>query len=96
MREHLEGLKERYSFIGDVRGMGLMQALELVEDRTTKEPAVGKTNALMEAAKKHGLLLGKGGRYGNTLRISPPMLITKDELSEALERLDKAISEVPV
>ncbi|HUH02644.1 MAG TPA: aspartate aminotransferase family protein [Kofleriaceae bacterium] len=93
LRDHLEGLKETYDFIGDVRGMGLMLALELVEDRTTKEPAPRRTNLIMEAAKKHGLLLGKGGLYNNTLRLSPPMLITDTELDEALRRLDKAFAE---
>jgi len=94
IRDHLDGLKDKHSFIGDVRGMGLMWALELVEDRKTKEPAAGKTNQVMEAAKKHGLLLGKGGRYGNTIRMAPPMLIAETELSEALERLSKACDEV--
>jgi 4-aminobutyrate aminotransferase len=92
--DHLNGYKEQYPWVGDVRGMGLMWALELVEDRKSKEPAVAKTNALMEASKKHGLLLGKGGLYGNTIRMAPPMLITKDELSEALRRFDKAMAEV--
>ena len=71
-----------------------MWALELVEDRKTKEPAAGKTNQVMEAAKKHGLLLGKGGRYGNTIRMAPPMLITESELDEALSRLSKACADV--
>jgi 4-aminobutyrate aminotransferase len=93
LRDHLEGLKETYDFIGDVRGMGLMQALELVEDRATKKPAVRRTNLVMEAAKKHGLLLGKGGLYNNTLRLAPPMLITDTELDEALSRLDKAVAD---
>ncbi len=92
--DHLDGYKEKYSWVGDARGMGLMRAIELVEDRKTKEPAAGKANQVMEAAKKHGLLLGKGGRYSNVLRISPPMLITKDELTEALRRFDLAMAAV--
>jgi 4-aminobutyrate aminotransferase-like enzyme len=80
--------------IGDVRGMGLMQGVELVEDRKTKEPAPKRTNKLLEAAKKHGLLIGKGGLYGNVLRIAPSMLVTAREVDDAAERLDKAFAEV--
>jgi 4-aminobutyrate aminotransferase len=94
LRAALEDMQSRHAFIGDVRGMGLMQALELVEDRKTKEPAPGKTNALMEAAKREGLLLGKGGLYGNTIRMAPPMLITETELDEAIARLDRALAAV--
>lgn len=95
LRDALLAAQETYPFIGDVRGMGLMQALELVEDRATKEPSPRKTNALMEAAKRHGLLLGKGGLYGNTIRMAPPMLITEVELDEAIARLGRALAEVP-
>ncbi len=94
LREHLENYKDRYDWVGDVRGKGLMQALELVEDRKTKEPAAGKVSQLMEAAKKEGLLLGKGGRYGNVVRITPPMMISDDEMKEALARFDRAMAAV--
>jgi 4-aminobutyrate aminotransferase/(S)-3-amino-2-methylpropionate transaminase len=94
LRERLEALRERFAFIGDVRGMGLMQAIELVEDRATKEPAAGKTGQLMEAAKREGLLLGKGGRWGNVLRIAPPMLIGEDAVSEGCDRLERALGAV--
>jgi len=94
LRARLENYKETYPWVGDVRGMGLMQALELVEDRKTKEPAPVKTLALMEAAKKHGLLLGKGGLYGNTIRIAPPLTVTKAEMADGLARFDKAMAEV--
>jgi 4-aminobutyrate aminotransferase len=94
LRERLESYKETFPFVGDVRGMGLMQAMELVEDKKTKEPGPKKAAALLEAAKRHGLLLGKGGLYGNTIRIAPPMLISKAELDEALTRLDRAMAEV--
>ena len=94
LREHLMALKDKYPVIGDVRGMGLMQGVELVEDRKTKEPAPKRTNKLLEAAKKHGLLIGKGGLYGNVLRISPSMLVSKAEVDDAAARLDKAFAEV--
>ena len=94
LREGLEGFQQDFAFIGDVRGMGLMQALELVDDRKTKAPSPTKTVALMEAAKRQGLLIGKGGLYGNVLRIAPSMLITKAEVDDGLARLGRALAEV--
>ncbi|MBI4542730.1 MAG: aspartate aminotransferase family protein [Gemmatimonadetes bacterium] len=94
LRGHLEAMKEKYRFVGDVRGMGLMQAIELVEDRKTKEPAQGKTLRLMEATKRQGLLIGKGGLYGNVLRIAPPMLISEGDIDEGARLLDRALGEI--
>ncbi len=94
LRAALVGFAEDFAFIGDVRGMGLMQALELVEDRGTKEPSPKKANALLEAAKREGLLLGKGGRWGNVLRISPPMLISDAELDDGIAKLGRALASV--
>jgi len=94
LRDALEEFKKRFAFIGDVRGMGLMQGIELVEDRKTKEPAPQKTLALMEAAKRRGLLIGKGGLYGNVIRIAPSMLITKSEIDDGCRRLEQALAEV--
>jgi len=94
LRGHLEALQEKYPFLGDVRGKGLMQALELVEDRRTREPAPKKTAQLMEAAKRHGLLIGKGGLYGNVIRLAPSMLIEAHEVDDGARRLDLALSEV--
>src|SRR6202167_322767 len=76
-RAGLEELKAKYSLIGDVRGMGMMQGLELVRDRQTKEPAPAETTELMERARANGLLVGKGGLYGNVIRMAPPMNISK-------------------
>ena len=94
MRERLEHYKETYPWVGDVRGLGLMQAIEVVEDKKSKTPSPARTAQLMEAAKKHGLLLGKGGLYGNTIRIAPPLLISKEEMADGLRRFDKAMAEV--
>ncbi len=94
LRGHLEAMKEKYPFIGDVRGKGLMQALELVEDRKTKEPSPARTLRLMEAAKRQGLLIGKGGLYGNVIRIAPSMLVSAAEIEDGARRLDRALSEV--
>lgn len=94
LREALEAFAKDFDFIGDVRGMGLMQGVELVEDRATKEPAPGKTSAVMEAAKREGLLLGKGGRWGNVIRIAPPMLISESQLDEGIAKLERAFASV--
>jgi 4-aminobutyrate aminotransferase len=94
LREGLEALKEKYPFIGDVRGMGLMQGVELVEDRASKEPSPTKAVRFMEATKRQGILVGKGGLYGNVLRIAPPMLIGKEEIADGLARLERSFEEV--
>jgi len=93
-RGKLEELQSKYALIGDVRGMGLMQALELVQDRKTKEPAPEATNQVMERARHNGLLIGKGGLYGNTLRLAPMLNTTKGDVDTAIELLDKSFSEV--
>ncbi len=89
-RQKLDELKEKHALIGDVRGMGLLLALELVEDRVTKKPSPAGTNAIMEEARKRGLLIGKGGFYGNVLRMSPPLNISKADVDEATRILDES------
>jgi 4-aminobutyrate aminotransferase len=93
LRDKLEGLREKHPIIGDVRGMGLMQALELVEDRGTKAPAKAATAQVMEAARRNGLLIGKGGLYGNVLRISPPLNIGKSDIDRFARALDASFAE---
>ena len=91
LREGLLRLQRKYpKTIGDVRGMGLMQGLELVADETVKDrtPAPEKVVRLFEETKKRGLLIGKGGLYGNTLRISPALTVGRSEIEEALSILD--------
>ncbi len=90
LRAGLEELQGRHEWIGDVRGMGLMQALELVEDRRTKQPSPGKADALLEAAKAEGLLIGLGGLHGQVVRIGPSMLVSEAQVADALERLGRA------
>jgi len=94
LRDRLEDLKCKYPLIGDVRGMGLMQAIELVEDRQTKAPAAAATDQVLEAARENRLLVGKGGTFGNCLRISPPLNITKSDVDEFTMRLDAALAKV--
>jgi 4-aminobutyrate aminotransferase len=92
LREKLGELETRHHSIGDVRGMGLLQAIELVKDRQTKEPAAAETNKLLELARDNRILMGKGGMYGNVLRISPPMNISSDDVDEFTRRLDRAFA----
>ena len=70
--------------------MGMMQAMELVEDRTGTTPSQGKAGALLEAAKQEGLLIGTGGLYGHVIRIAPQMLMSEAEIADGLARLERA------
>jgi 4-aminobutyrate aminotransferase-like enzyme len=90
LREGLEALAFEVPWIGEVRGLGLMQGMELVEDPETKEPSPRRALGVMEAAKREGLLLGLGGHHRNVVRIGPSMLISTEELQEGLARLRKA------
>jgi alanine-glyoxylate transaminase/(R)-3-amino-2-methylpropionate-pyruvate transaminase len=92
--EGLRRLMSKHSMIGDVRGKGLMIGVELVKDRGTKEPAKDACTLVFERAKDLGLLIGKGGLYGNVLRIKPPMCITRKDVDFILEVLDIALEEV--
>ncbi len=94
LRAGLDKLKEKYTIIGDVRGRGLMQGIELVKDRSTKEPAPEATKHLFEATRKLGLIIGKGGLYGNVVRIAPPMTVNEEEIAMALDVLDKGFKAV--
>jgi 4-aminobutyrate aminotransferase len=93
-RKKLEELQQKHALIGDVRGMGMMQAMELVKDRQTKEPAPQETNQLLERTRANGLLVGKGGMYGNVIRMAPPMNISKADVDEGIRLLDKSFAEV--
>ncbi len=91
-REGLEGLKEKHELIGDVRGMGLLLAIEFVKDRNTKEPAPEATNQFMEHCRKGGLLVGKGGLFANVIRMSPPLNISRSDVDEAIRIMDQALT----
>ncbi len=91
-RAALEELQRKHPLIGDVRGMGLMQAMELVRDRVSKEPAPNETNAFMEECRKRGLLIGKGGLFGNVIRMSPPLNIARSDVDAAASIMDEALT----
>jgi len=94
LKDGLLSLQEKHSLIGDVRGMGLMLGVEMVKDRKSKEPASVETLEILELMKKRRVLIGKGGLFGNTLRIKPPMCITKDDAQYLVSMLDEVLTEV--
>jgi 4-aminobutyrate aminotransferase len=94
LRQKLEALKEKYPVIGDVRGLGLMQGLELVKDRETKEPAPQALLQVFEETKRRKVLIGKGGLYGNVIRTGLMLNATKDHVDELVTALDAAFATV--
>jgi len=92
LREGLEALKQKYPVIGDVRGMGLMQGLELVGEN--KRPDGDAVRRLFERTKANGLLIGKGGLMGNVIRITPPLNVTRDQIDQALKVLDQSFAQL--
>lgn len=91
LKNRLLDLQTRQPLIGEVRGMGLMLGVELVRDRKTKEPANTEASDVLELAKDRGLLLGKGGLFGNTIRLKPPMCLTKDDADFIVDCLDEVL-----
>jgi alanine-glyoxylate transaminase/(R)-3-amino-2-methylpropionate-pyruvate transaminase len=87
----LEKLKQKHALIGDVRGKGLLLGIELVRDRGTKEPAKAECAQVLENARERGLLLGKGGLWGQTIRFAPPMCITQADADFLLDVLDRSL-----
>src|SRR5829696_6993700 len=91
IRAGLEEMAERIDAIGEVRGLGAMQAIELVEDRETKAPAAGLTSATLVAARERGLIILACGLYGNVVRVLVPLVISDEELERGLEILEEAL-----
>lgn len=94
LRSALLEMQERHPWMGDVRGMGLMQGIEIVKDPRTKEPDHERTAKLMEATREEGLLIGLGGLHGTVIRIGPSLLITEQEMAEGIEKLERAVDRV--
>ncbi len=90
LRTGLDAMKAKHAIIGDVRGRGLMQGLELVRDEKAgdRTPAPEAALRLLEETKKRGLLIGRGGLYGNVLRVAPALMVGKADIETALEALD--------
>src|SRR5262252_917308 len=90
LRSKLDGLKDKYQVIGDVRGMGLMQGIECVKDRKTKEPDPQAVLRVFDETRKRGVLIGKGGLYGNVIRLGPPLIAGRSDVDELVTALDGA------
>jgi 4-aminobutyrate aminotransferase len=92
LKDRLNGLKEKYRIIGEVRGMGLIQGMEIVKEN--KEPAPDFVTEIFESTKEQGLLIGKGGLYGNVIRITPPLTIGKGDIDQAIQIMDRALEKI--
>jgi 4-aminobutyrate aminotransferase len=92
--EGLKELEDRYEVVGEVRGKGLMIGVELVKDKASKEPNADGASRAMEEAREGGLLVGRGGLYGNVLRLSPPLVIDEADAQRAIETLENAFRAV--
>jgi 4-aminobutyrate aminotransferase-like enzyme len=93
LRAGLEALQRRHpTVIGDVRGLGLMQGLELVGEN--KAPDAATVGRVLEITRRRGVLVGKGGLWGNVLRIAPPLVVTDADIDELLAALGGAFDEV--
>jgi len=93
LKERLLELQEKHALIGEVRGKGLMLGVEMVRDRSTLEPAAEETANIMERCKERGLLLGKGGLFGNVFRVAPTMCLTTADADFLSDCFDEAIGE---
>ncbi len=94
LRDGLTNLMKTHSIIGDVRGRGLLMGMELVKDRQSKAYATEECGRLMDLCKDRGLLIGKGGLFGNVVRLAPPLSITREQVDFMVDVLDKALAEV--
>jgi 4-aminobutyrate aminotransferase / (S)-3-amino-2-methylpropionate transaminase / 5-aminovalerate transaminase len=91
IRARLEAIASRVESVGEVRGLGPMLALELVEDRKTRAPAAALASATTSAARERGLILLSCGLYGNVIRILVPLVVSDDDLDRGLELLEEAL-----
>jgi 4-aminobutyrate aminotransferase-like enzyme len=94
LREGLDTLKQRHRIVGDVRGRGLMLGVELVRDEPAgdRTPDAEGTLRVLEETKKRGLLLGRGGLYGNVLRVAPPLVVSRRDVDDALTILRESFA----
>ncbi len=85
--------QEQFPIIGEVRGLGAMMAMELVSDRSQKTPAPTMADAIIQQCHAQGLLLIKAGNHGNVIRVLPPLVITDEQLEQALKIMQNALAE---
>ncbi|XP_010922677.1 alanine--glyoxylate aminotransferase 2 homolog 3, mitochondrial [Elaeis guineensis] len=94
LKDRLKAVQEKHEIIGDVRGRGLMLGVELVTDRQQKTPAKAEILHVMNLMKDMGVLVGKGGFYGNVFRITPPLCFTKEDSDFFVDVMDTALSKL--
>jgi 4-aminobutyrate aminotransferase/(S)-3-amino-2-methylpropionate transaminase len=91
LETRLSAWKEKYAFIGDVRGMGTMQAMEFVKNRKSKEPDPEKVQRLLDYCCERGLIVPSAGTYDNVVRLLTPLVIEPDQLEEGLEIMESGL-----
>lgn len=96
LEQRFRAFQDRFSLIGDVRGLGAMQAMELVEDRATRKPAPERTARVLRRAMERGAIFLRAGVYGNVIRVLVPLVISDEELDEALDALEEALRDESV
>jgi len=84
----------KWELIGDVRGLGAMQALELVRSKATREPADEETKQVSQYCYEHGLVLITAGSYGNVIRLLMPLVVTDAQMDEAMDVLESGLAAV--
>ncbi|MGA2140077.1 MAG: aminotransferase class III-fold pyridoxal phosphate-dependent enzyme, partial [Verrucomicrobiia bacterium] len=92
LQEGFDKLVRKHKIVGEHRGKGLMRGLEIVKDKQSKEAAPQHVQRAMELCKDRGMLIGRGGMAGNTIRIKPPFCITKDDCDFIIKTLDEVFS----
>lgn len=91
LRQELRGLMQRHTLIGDVRGVGLATGVELVRDRAGQQPADRETSQLLNLMRDEGVLVGSEGRYGNVLKIRPPLVFSRANADTAIAAMERAL-----
>lgn len=94
LMQKLEELQSEFPFVGEVRGKGLMTGMEIVVPDGSKTPDAARTAQIINVARKHGLLIGKGGLHGNVVRITPHLNIDPQDMLTGMELLGRALADV--
>jgi len=92
LKKSLLELQNKHEVIGDVRGKGLMLAIELVKDRRSKEPDPESTARVFERTREHGLIASKSGPYRSVIRMCPPLCLSMDDVEDVVDRFDRSFA----
>lgn len=93
-KQELQRLQQKYPIVGDVRGFGLMMGMEIVKDKKTKEPGTELAIETFEKIRDEGVIMGKGGMYGNVLRVMPPMCVNMDDVKFTADVMDYSLEQI--